>query len=133
MMSGNIEQRSWIGFQDADIHHLPFPYPWSIKDNGLNFLRESLTILSKKGIDLKTDICGFMLETFQGWGAIFYPKDFVKGIEEICREFNILLTFDEMQSGFARTGMKFGYEHYNVNPDLICTGKGMGEEFPYLE
>ena len=130
MMSGNIAQRSWIGFQDDDIHHLPFPYPWVCDNNGLDFLKESLKILEKKGVNLKTDICGFMLETFQGWGAIFYPKDFVKGIEKICRENDILLTFDEMQSGFARTGKKFGYEHYDVSPDLICTGKGMGGGVP---
>ena len=35
-----------------------------------------------------------------------------------------------MQSGFCRTGKNFGFEHYNVNPDLICCGKGMGSGFP---
>ena len=35
-----------------------------------------------------------------------------------------------MQSGFARTGKKFGFEHYNVKPDMICCGKGMGSGFP---
>jgi 4-aminobutyrate aminotransferase-like enzyme len=67
-----------------------------------------------------------MLETFQGWGAIFYPKEFVKEISKLCKKNNILLTFVEMQAGFARTGKKFGYEHYDVKPDLICCGKGMG-------
>ena len=67
-----------------------------------------------------------MLETFQGWGAIFYPEEFVQEISKICKKNKILLTFDEMQSGFGRTGKKFGYEHYNVVPDLICCGKGMG-------
>ena len=67
-----------------------------------------------------------MLETFQGWGAIFYPKEFVKEISKLCKKNKILLTFDEMQAGFARTGKKFGYEHYEVKPDLICCGKGMG-------
>ena len=82
------------------------------------------------GVDISQDICGFMLETFQGWGAVFYPNDFVQSIEDICREYGILLTFDEMQSGFARTGKKFGYEHYDVIPDLICVGKGMGGGVP---
>ena len=45
-----------------------------------------------------------MLETFQGWGAIFYPKNYVKNIEKFCKKNNIILCFDEMQSGFARTG-----------------------------
>ncbi len=131
MMSSNKTQREWIGFQDKDIHHIPFPYPWDLKDiSGKDFLIKGLTKLKEMGIDLRSDICGFMLETFQGWGAIFYPKDFVQEIYKVCQANNILLTFDEMQSGFGRTGKKFGFEHYEVEPDLICTGKGMGGGVP---
>jgi 4-aminobutyrate aminotransferase-like enzyme len=71
-----------------------------------------------------------MIETFQGWGAIYYPKEYVKLLFKICKKNNILITFDEMQSGFARTGYKFGYEYYGVKPDLICCGKGMGGGIP---
>jgi len=127
MMSGNPNQRKWIGYQDKDIHHIPFPYPWVLQDsNPRDFLKQSLNALKKKNIDISKDICGFMIETFQGWGSIFYPKIFIKEIKKICNKYNILLTFDEMQSGFARTGKKFGYEHYGIKPDLICCGKGMG-------
>ncbi len=86
--------------------------------------------LIAQGVDPKTDLCGFMLETFQGWGAVFYPKDYVQAIEAFCRKNQMLLTFDEMQAGFARTGKLFGYQHYDVEPDLICCGKGMGGGFP---
>jgi len=131
MLSGNKVQREWIGYQDADIHHIPFPYPWVLEGkSGAEFLYQALNELSTKGVDLSQDVCGFMLETFQGWGAIFYPKDFVKSIEEVCRKHNILLVFDEMQAGFGRTGKKFGFQHYEVTPDLICTGKGMGGGVP---
>ena len=71
-----------------------------------------------------------ILESFQGWGAIFYPKDFVKAAEKFCKENDIILTFDEMQAGFARTGKAFGFQHYEVSPDLICCGKGMGNGYP---
>jgi 4-aminobutyrate aminotransferase-like enzyme len=131
MMSSNLAQRAWIGYQDADIHHIPFPYPWQLDGrSGEEFLLKGLNELAAKGIDLALDVCGFMLETFQGWGAIFYPKDFVQAIEMICRKNGILLTFDEMQAGFGRTGHKFGYQCYEVSPDLICTGKGMGGGVP---
>jgi 4-aminobutyrate aminotransferase-like enzyme len=127
MMSSNLAQREWVGYQDADIHHIPFPYPWVL--NGRNpevFLDEGLSRLTAAGIDLTKDVCGFMLETFQGWGAVFYPSEFVQAIERVCRKNGILLAFDEMQSGFGRTGRAFGFQHYGVTPDLICCGKGMG-------
>jgi 4-aminobutyrate aminotransferase-like enzyme len=131
MMSSNLAQRGWIGYQDADIHHIPFPYPWALE--GLSpeaFLQQGLDALKARGIDFTLDICGFMLETFQGWGAIFYPIEFVKAIEAICRRNKILLAFDEMQAGFGRTGKAFGFQHYGVTPDLICCGKGMGAGIP---
>lgn len=131
MMSSNLAQRAWIGYQDADIHHIPFPYPWALDGrSGEAFLAEGLKKLEAAGIDLAQDVCGFMLETFQGWGAVFYPDDFVQGIERLCRRHGILLAFDEMQAGFARTGRAFGFQHYGVEPDLICCGKGMGGGVP---
>lgn len=127
MMSSNLGQRAWIGYQDADIHHIPFPYPWALGNHSPEaFLEEGLERLRAAGIDISRDVCGFMLETFQGWGAVFYPPEFVQAIERLCRKHGILLAFDEMQAGFARTGRAFGYQHYGVTPDLICCGKGMG-------
>ena len=90
----------------------------------------SLNSLSDVGINMETDICGVMLETFQGWGAIFYPKNYVKAFRKLTSRLNILLAFDEMQSGFGRTGKNFGFMHYEVEPDLICCGKGMGGGLP---
>lgn len=131
MMSSNLAQREWIGFQDADIHHLPFPYPWVVEESDAEkFLHSALDRLASQGVDLAQDVCGFMLESFQGWGAVFYPKAFVQAIERICKANNILLAFDEMQAGFGRTGRRFGFEHYEVSPDLIACGKGMGGGVP---
>jgi len=131
MMSGNPSQKEWIGYQDPNIHHIKFPYPWSLNgQSGEEFLELQLQKLKDSGINLKKDICGVMLETFQGWGAVFYPIDFVQAFEKKCRKYDMLLTFDEMQSGFARTGKKFGYEHYGVQADLLCCGKGIASGFP---
>lgn len=131
MMSGNLTQKQWIGFDDQDIHHLPFPYPWALNgESGEAFFSKKIGELVAGGIDPGKDLCGMILETFQGWGAIFYPTDFVQAAEEFCRENDIVLTFDEMQAGFARTGKAFGFQHYDVTPDLICCGKGMGNGYP---
>jgi 4-aminobutyrate aminotransferase-like enzyme len=131
MMSSNLSQKEWVGYQDEDIFHIPFPYPWSMgKQTPESFLDKTLNSLREQGIDLSLDVCGFMLETFQGWGAIFYPKEYVQAIERLCKKNKILLAFDEMQAGFARTGLKFGFQHYEVIPDLISCGKGMGGGVP---
>lgn len=131
MMSFCLKPGDWVGYQDPNIHHIPFPYPWAIDGkSGAEFFKESLGCLADSGVDIKNDICGIMLETYQGWGAVFYPNDFVEAIDQICKENDILLAFDEMQAGFGRTGKKFGYEHYGVKPDLLCCGKGMGSGLP---
>ena len=134
MMSGNIKQKEWIGYHDPNIHHIRFPYPWVLKKEKINseeFLKiEIKRLINDKNIDLEKNICGFMLETFQGWGAIFYPKEFVQLIKKLCLKNNILLCFDEMQSGFGRTGKKYGYQHYDVDADIICCGKGIGSGLP---
>ncbi len=127
MMSSNTEQKAWIGYEDPNIHHIDFPYPWLVnEEQGEEFFNKQLEALKQRGLNLETDIAGFMLETFQGWGALFYPKSFVKAIRKYTEEKSILLAFDEMQAGFARTGKKFGFEHYEVSPDLFACGKGMG-------
>lgn len=131
LMSGNQKQKEWIGFEDKDIHHLPFPYPWNLNDTtGEEFFEKHINSLLKNGLDPKKDLCGFILESFQGWGAIFYPSDFVKSVQKFCNINNIVFAFDEMQAGFGRTGKNFGFQHYDVTPDLICCGKGMGNGYP---
>ena len=132
MLSSNTHQKEWIGFQDRNVVYLPFPYPWALNGtSGKDFFRKNfMELVNQEKLDVSKDICGFMLETFQGWAAAFYPADFVQEIRRVCDENDILLCFDEMQSGFARTGKAFGYEHYGVKADLLCCGKGMGGGFP---
>ena len=100
-----------------DIYHIPFPYKHIIKDKDpKKFLTDSLTkLFDEKNINPKTDICGVMMETFQGWGACFYPKEYVQEISKFCKANDILLSFDEMQAGFGRTGELFGYMHYKFS------------------
>ena len=130
MMTGNNSAKEWAGYQDPNIHHLNFPYPWEVENPKDFFEFEIEKLLKDKNLDPDKDLCGFMLETFQGWGAIFYPKDFVKALMEFSKKYNMLVTFDEMQAGFGRTGRLFGYEHYEVEPDILCCGKGASSGLP---
>jgi len=132
MMSYNKKQKEWIGYIDPNIYHLPFPYQWNekaVKDPKKFFL-DSLDDLFKEKNLTADDIGGFMLETYQGWSAAFYPKEFVQAVSEFAKQNNITVCFDEMQSGFGRTGKLFGYMHYEVEPDLICCGKGASSSLP---
>lgn len=133
MMGWNPSQKEWIGFIDPNIFHLPFPYPWredAMKDPRKYFRDHLDQLMKEQNIDPKKDICGIMMETFQGWGAFFYPKEFVQEISAFAKENDILLAFDEMQAGFGRTGELFGYMHYGVEPDLLACGKGASSSLP---
>jgi len=130
MMTGNNSAKEWVGYQDPNIHHLNFPYPWEIENPQDFFNTEIEQLLKDKSLDADKDLCGFMLETFQGWGAIFYPKDFVQALMVFAKKHNMLVAFDEMQAGFGRTGKLFGYEHYEVEPDILCCGKGASSGLP---
>ena len=82
-----------------------------------------------KGVELST-ISSVMLEGYQGWGAMFYPVDYIQAVKQWAQKNNSLIIFDEIQSGFGRTGKLFAFEHYGIEPDLICCGKGISSSLP---
>ncbi len=79
----------------------------------------------KSQINEKT--CAILLETVQGEGGI-YPADpeFLKEIENLCKEHDILLILDEIQCGMGRTGSMFAYQEYGVQPDIVTCAKALG-------
>tara|TARA_A100001015_G_scaffold266455_1_gene315695 strand:+ start:246 stop:1613 length:1368 start_codon:yes stop_codon:yes gene_type:complete len=131
-MSGNEGAKEWIGSHDPNIFHLPFPYPWAINDaeSSEYFDKTMNSLMEKHKIDASSDICGFMIETYQGWGAIFYPTNYIHALKKFAKKNKILIAFDEIQSGFGRTGKLFGYMHYDITPDLITCGKGISSSLP---
>ncbi len=71
--------------------------------------------------------CAVMMEPLQGEGGIIAPDmDFVKGVRELCDKHNALLIFDEVQTGFGRTGANFAHQLFDVKPDLMGCGKAAG-------
>ena len=79
----------------------------------------------------KRHICGIIVESYQGWSASFHPKQYIQDLVKWARENNILVCFDEIQSGCGRTGKMWAWEHYEIDrPDLICFGKGISGSLP---
>lgn len=76
-------------------------------------------------------VCAIMMECVQGEGGVnVLEKDFVTGIEALCREKDILLIVDEVQTGNGRTGKLYAYEHFGITPDIVTTAKGLGGGLP---
>ena len=79
----------------------------------------------KKAITKKT--CAVLIEPIQGEGGVNLARDsYLKTLRKICNEKGILLIFDEIQTGFGRTGPLFAYERYKIKPDIITLAKALG-------
>ena len=76
-------------------------------------------------------VCAVILEVVQGEGGVV-PTDFqyLKTVEKICNEKDILLIIDEVQTGMGRTGKLFAYEHAGISPDVVTSAKGIGNGLP---
>lgn len=80
---------------------------------------------------ITTKTAGIILESIQGGAGFIEPEnDFLKKVRQRCDEVGALMIIDEIQPGFGRTGKLFGFENYDVVPDIIILGKGMGGGMP---
>ena len=80
---------------------------------------------------ITTKTAGIILETIQGGAGFIQPhNDFLKKVRQRCNEVGAMMILDEIQPGFGRTGKLFGFQNYDVVPDIVCMGKGMGGGMP---
>lgn len=80
---------------------------------------------------ITTKTAGILLETIQGGAGFIQPENnFLKKVRERCTEVGALMILDEIQPGFGRTGKLFGFQNYDVVPDIVVMGKGMGGGMP---
>ena len=74
---------------------------------------------------------GFLVEPIQGEGGIRPASEaFLKGLRALADEHDLILIFDEVQCGVARTGALYAHEHYGITPDIMASAKGIGGGFP---
>ncbi|MDU4884642.1 aspartate aminotransferase family protein [uncultured Clostridium sp.] len=105
-------------------HNYFFPFPTGfnyVTANSIDDLQEKLT----------SDVCAIIMEAIQGEGGV-HPlnNEFVLATCKMAKEKDILIIFDEVQCGIARTGSLFGYNNFNVEPDIVTCAKGLGAGLP---
>jgi len=88
--------------------------------NDLNALKHAVT----------QSTCAVIMEPIQGEGGVRVPQpEYIKGVRQICDENNILLIFDEIQTGMGRTGKLFAYEHFGMAPDIMTLAKALANGY----
>jgi len=133
---GYMDQQEWMGQRPGGFHHIPFPEcprcPWGrtrYENCGRECLERGLDQIRSRGVE-EDLVAGVITETFQGPTVAFMPDDYAGALREWADKHHALLVFDEIQAGFGRTGRWFGFEHYGVEADLVCMGKGMTSSLP---
>ena len=105
-------------------HNFFFPFT-----EGFEYAEANNIDSVKKCID--NEVCAVFIELIQGEGGVMpLDKEFVNEIEKICKEEDILLMIDEVQTGISRTGAFYCYQNYGIQPDVITSAKGLAGGLP---
>lgn len=111
----------------TNVDHIPFEGYLGEKSNTIEFLRKQLNDPGS-GVDIPAAI---IVETIQGEGGINVASSkWLKNLEKLCHDFDILLIIDDIQMGNGRTGTFFSFEEAGVVPDLVCLSKSIGGGLP---
>lgn len=118
-----------------EVYRLPFP---NYYHNGQGMTEDEFSTQELARLEDAThsmvdanDIAAIILELVQGEGGFnVAPKKYIQGLREFCDKHGIMLIFDEVQSGFCRTGKWAAHEHYGVTPDISTWAKSMGSGMP---
>jgi adenosylmethionine-8-amino-7-oxononanoate aminotransferase len=110
-----------------ETYYAPSPYPYRCEGTPEQCKRNSLEVMEAILKRHGGQIAGIVVEPLvQGAaGIIVHPHGFLKGVEALARQYNVLLIVDEVATGFGRTGKMFACEHDDVRPDLMCVAKGI--------
>jgi 4-aminobutyrate aminotransferase/(S)-3-amino-2-methylpropionate transaminase len=126
MIGGIPALKEWIINLDPDMVQVPFPDGFRCPDTSFDFF---LKTLDEKGFG-PDRIAGVITETYQGGNAAFLPEEYAQRLRKWCDEHDIVLIMDEVQAAFGRTGKMWGFEHYEIVPDIACCGKGITSGLP---
>jgi 4-aminobutyrate aminotransferase / (S)-3-amino-2-methylpropionate transaminase / 5-aminovalerate transaminase len=118
--------KEWIVNLDEGFVQLEFPDGFRTEDTSFEYFEKQL---AAKGVAAE-NVAGVILESYQGGSASFAPPEYMRKLRAWCTQHDALLTCDEVQAGFGRTGTLWGFEHYGIVPDLTTWGKGISSSLP---
>ena len=127
-MTSKLVYKQGFGPLATDVHRAPAPYPYRgvSTDDALH----GLELLFKQDVDPREVAC-IVLEPVQGEGGFIpMPPEFVRALRELCDANGIVYVDDEVQAGGGRTGPVWAIEHFDVEPDLLVSGKTLGGGLP---
>ena len=135
-VKGVVEQKAKIIFAEGNFHGRTLAIISASTDpdakEGFGPYMPGFEIIPYNDLDALTqavkdpDVAAFMVEPIQGEAGVFVPDEgYLKGAEKICRDNNVLLICDEVQTGLARTGKMLASDHENVRPDILILGKAL--------
>jgi 4-aminobutyrate aminotransferase len=129
-------QRKGFGSLVPGVFHAHYPNtyrgsggirPEHASEDALAYIEEELF---RRVVD-PSDVAGIFIEPIQGEGGYLpAPDEFLIGLQRLCREHDILLIADEIQSGMGRTGSWWAVDRSGVEPDILCTAKGIASGMP---
>jgi 4-aminobutyrate aminotransferase len=129
-------QRKHFGALLGSVFHAPYPdiyrgaygvRPESAAADALAHIEKELF---KRLVDPE-DVAAIFIEPIQGEGGyVPAPAEFLQGLEKLCHRHGILLVVDEVQSGMGRTGKWWASDHAGIEPDIVCTAKGIASGMP---
>lgn len=126
-LAGGMDKlKTWIVDEGKTFVQVPFPDGYKNQDISFDLFLETLKDLNIK----PAEVAGVMSESYQGVGPDFFPYEYARSLDQFCKENDIPLVADEVQSGFGRTGKMFAYQHYDMIPDLVACGKGISSSLP---
>lgn len=126
LVGGIPTLKSWIA--DKNPHFLQIELP----SQSLTVIEAKQYILEQMSINCvnEMNVASIILETYQGGTVLFPQYSFVRALRDWTKNNEIVFILDEIQSGFGRTGKMWGFEHYDIVPDLIVCGKGISSSLP---
>lgn len=136
LTASKATQRKNFGALLSGVEHIPYPYAYRCAlGHGPETCGEEILELLELQIFKRlfdpSEVAGIIIEPIQGEGGyVPAPKFFLQELQRICRQHGIMLIADEVQSGMGRTGKWWASDHAGIEPDILCSAKGIASGMP---